>query len=214
MKYKCEVIKDLLPLYVDGVSSKESNKIIEEHLKECKKCEETYEKLKDNSFIDEVKNNSNDNEESKKVIKSIKNKIFRGKLLFAVVAIVVVLICLCSIYTYMNKKIIPINYEDNINILEKDGNIYAVLKNNTYINVKSKIVETVNEDGNIETSLYFYFSTTLWDNSFNASSNYSSEYILVPTDKEIPDNIYYFVGDYKDLEIQDNLKTSTLLWKK
>lgn len=42
MKYDCEVIRDLLPLYKDGVSNKKSNEIIEEHLKECKECNEYY----------------------------------------------------------------------------------------------------------------------------------------------------------------------------
>jgi len=42
MKYDCEVIRDLLPLYKDGVSNKKSNEVIEEHLKECKACKEYY----------------------------------------------------------------------------------------------------------------------------------------------------------------------------
>lgn len=214
MKYKCEVIKDLLPLYVDGVSSKESDKIIEEHLKECKECKENYENLKDSSFIDEIKHNSSDNESSKKAMKSIKSKIFRGKLLFAIIAVVFVLICLFTTYTYMNNKIIPINYDNNVSIVEKNGNIYAILKNNTYVNAKSKIVETTNEKGEIETTLYFYFSTTLWDKTFNTSSNYSSEYVLVPDGKNIPNNIYYLVGDYEDLEVKEDLITTTLLWEK
>lgn len=42
MKYDCEVIRDLLPIYKDGVANKKSNEVIEEHLKECKVCEEYY----------------------------------------------------------------------------------------------------------------------------------------------------------------------------
>lgn len=42
MKYDCEVIKDLLPIYKDGVTNKKSNEVIEEHLKECKECKEYY----------------------------------------------------------------------------------------------------------------------------------------------------------------------------
>ena len=30
---KCEMIRDLLPLYIDGLTSKESNQEIEKHLK-------------------------------------------------------------------------------------------------------------------------------------------------------------------------------------
>ena len=34
----CEVIKDLLPLYVDDICSEKSKDIIEEHLAECEEC--------------------------------------------------------------------------------------------------------------------------------------------------------------------------------
>ena len=42
----CEIIKDAMPLYLDGISGSVTNEIIEEHLKECEKCREVYEKLK------------------------------------------------------------------------------------------------------------------------------------------------------------------------
>ena len=45
MKYDCEVIRDLLPIYKDGVANKKSNEVVEEHLKECKMCEEYYNDL-------------------------------------------------------------------------------------------------------------------------------------------------------------------------
>ena len=44
---KCEVIKDLLPLYVDEVVSDESRSLIEEHLKECSGCREYCQQLRE-----------------------------------------------------------------------------------------------------------------------------------------------------------------------
>ncbi len=41
-KIPCEVIRDLLPSYVDGISSEVSNHMIEEHLKECEECTGIY----------------------------------------------------------------------------------------------------------------------------------------------------------------------------
>ena len=38
MKYDCEVIRDLLPLYQDGVCSENSRLAVEEHLSECPAC--------------------------------------------------------------------------------------------------------------------------------------------------------------------------------
>ena len=38
MKYPCDLIRDLLPLYQDGVCSEESRAAVEEHLRECPSC--------------------------------------------------------------------------------------------------------------------------------------------------------------------------------
>lgn len=38
MKYNCELIQDLLPLYHDEVCSAESRRVVDEHLKECEQC--------------------------------------------------------------------------------------------------------------------------------------------------------------------------------
>lgn len=38
MNYKCEVIEDLLPLYYDGICSRETKIAVEEHIKNCKSC--------------------------------------------------------------------------------------------------------------------------------------------------------------------------------
>lgn len=43
----CEIIKDLLPLYVEDVCSEKSKSEIEKHLKECEGCRKYYELLKD-----------------------------------------------------------------------------------------------------------------------------------------------------------------------
>ncbi len=38
MKYSCEIIKDLLPLYIDNCCSLNSRKVVEDHLAECADC--------------------------------------------------------------------------------------------------------------------------------------------------------------------------------
>lgn len=42
---KCEMIRDLLPLYIDGITSEVSNKEIEAHLKECSGCRQCYQEM-------------------------------------------------------------------------------------------------------------------------------------------------------------------------
>ena len=52
MKYECDMIADLLPLYKDGACSEASEKIIKEHLSECEKCSTLLDRMGE-SEIDE-----------------------------------------------------------------------------------------------------------------------------------------------------------------
>ncbi len=45
-KISCNVIRDLLPLYCDGVCSPDSLTLVEEHLKKCPECSALLEKMK------------------------------------------------------------------------------------------------------------------------------------------------------------------------
>lgn len=46
MKAECEVVRDLLPLYIDGVCSAESRTLVEEHLSGCDTCREVCERMR------------------------------------------------------------------------------------------------------------------------------------------------------------------------
>ena len=43
---KCEIIKDLLPSYIDELTSEVSNEAVKEHLSECESCRAYYEEMK------------------------------------------------------------------------------------------------------------------------------------------------------------------------
>jgi|GEM_PF-4170144 Predicted integral membrane protein len=47
MKIKCDVVKDLMPLYIDDVCTAESKKLLEEHIAECTECNNELKKMKD-----------------------------------------------------------------------------------------------------------------------------------------------------------------------
>ncbi len=52
MRNKCDIIRDLLPLYIDGIASKASREYVEEHLRACDDCRSEYERLKTSSLDD------------------------------------------------------------------------------------------------------------------------------------------------------------------
>ena len=59
MNKECEVIRDLLPLYVDDVCSGTSRELIEEHLQDCPECSAILEKIRKN----EIENNLREEKE-------------------------------------------------------------------------------------------------------------------------------------------------------
>ena len=48
----CNIVKDLIPLYIDGCCSEESEKIVKEHIDTCDKCKKLFEDM--NSATDVV----------------------------------------------------------------------------------------------------------------------------------------------------------------
>ena len=54
MKNDCEVVRDLLPLYHDGVCSPKSRELIEEHLRECEACRKELEEIKKEISVSNV----------------------------------------------------------------------------------------------------------------------------------------------------------------
>ena len=80
----CDIIKDLLPLYVDGVISEDSRKLVDEHLESCSECKEYHEKLISSDVP--IKKAADD----KAALKRIRRKINMRKLLVGCVAALVV----------------------------------------------------------------------------------------------------------------------------
>ena len=45
MKNRCDIVQDLLPLYVDGCCHPGSRELVEEHLQECPACKQTWQEM-------------------------------------------------------------------------------------------------------------------------------------------------------------------------
>ncbi len=227
MKYQCEVIKDLLPLYVDDVCSKESKKIIEEHLEICDICKQYYNAMKssDNSIISEDKNNEILADSLKKVKKQIKAK----NLIAVTGTLIIVFAFLCiSIIAIIGLQhmdyIIP--YSDNITLTEetpeewqewytdRDNQLIIRAKGKQIVGMISELVE-VEEEGKKEKVLFFNITTTPWHDIVTGDDDVSYQFL---SNVEV-DKVYYYPGYMMDVEaIGDGelpviIETSTLLWE-
>ena len=95
MNYPCGIIKDLLPLYIDGIANEDSRTAVEEHLRNCERCRETYEAMTaPESFNGEesiIQEDINMADSLKKVKKRLNKKIRNIILRCAVLALALIL---------------------------------------------------------------------------------------------------------------------------
>lgn len=76
----CKIIKDLLPLYIDGCCSDESSDEIENHLRECAECKAIYDAMKANLPSEE--NSISANPSKVRRVNYIKASLLQSSLLF------------------------------------------------------------------------------------------------------------------------------------
>ena len=70
MSKQCEIVQDLLPLYVDGVCSEASAELVKGHVEACEACRTVYEKLTETQYEDSLQS------EEKAVMARYKRKVF------------------------------------------------------------------------------------------------------------------------------------------
>ena len=58
MKITCNIIEDLLPLYIDDMVSEDSRQLVEEHLKECAACRKMLDEMKKENQLRTVSENA------------------------------------------------------------------------------------------------------------------------------------------------------------
>lgn len=92
---KCEIVRDLLPLYVDGLTSVETSAEIEEHLKSCEKCRKILNEM--SKALVPVKVEQKEEIDYLKKVKKRNHK----KIVTAVLAAVLVLIGLLGIKIFI-----------------------------------------------------------------------------------------------------------------
>lgn len=104
MKEKnCNLVKDLLPNYIDKITSNETNTFIEEHLENCAECRKAFENMSEEIQIDDHKS-----EDDKKIniFRKVNKKI---RFLKAIIFVIIFLILIIFI-----RKVIIINNIENM----------------------------------------------------------------------------------------------------
>lgn len=135
MKKDCEIVNDLLPLYIDDVCSKSSSSFVERHLKKCKDCEKKFQKLSGN-IVNEVQ----DENVKEKNYKELFNRI---KFNYILKTILITLLIMFPILVWItNGNIFAVNI-DSLHINNKANQLFTALKESDH----DKINNLFTEDG-------------------------------------------------------------------
>lgn len=88
---KCEIIRDLFPSYMDGLTSEESNEAIEEHLEKCKECRDYLEAMKKEMvsarYVERRKEDLKRDVKPLKKLKRVTRQMIAGTVLVCIVVI-------------------------------------------------------------------------------------------------------------------------------
>lgn len=97
---ECDIIQDLLPSYSDKISSKATNKLVEEHLKQCENCKTVLKNMNndiDTSFLD-------NQEEKIDYLKGFKKR--KKTIVILSIAITISILLIVFAFNVVNKNIL------------------------------------------------------------------------------------------------------------
>ena len=119
MKYPCDVIKDLMPLYADGICSEESRKAVDEHCSECLPC-----RTRLDDMLSEIPNKNGSIKTPPGFVNPIK-KIVGRRVKFIVASLLI-----CSLIAAASIKAVILTVNENNCV---DGESWSTLKAERYI---------------------------------------------------------------------------------
>jgi hypothetical protein len=181
MKISCNVIRDILPLYVENMASQDTRDIVEEHIASCEKCKKrleemrTFEEMPVDTDIAPLRN--------------IQNTLRRNKLQTIIFSVMVTLVFAVVTMAYLTTPAY-ISYNENaVSIIEKDDG--TVL-----LNFSEEVSGfNVTEYPAADKSGYVYDITT-WETIWHQkiSKNNLKNTVLNPNGETVA-SIYYYNTD-------------------
>lgn len=103
MKNDCNIILDILPLYIEGMVSDDTVSFVEEHLTHCPMCQEELAKLKSPTKADNMQSCSVTCEKDALPLKILKKKLRRKRIITAVVSAVLAIAFLIGGFTLLTQ---------------------------------------------------------------------------------------------------------------
>lgn len=95
MKRECNIVRDLLPLYVENMASEETREFVEAHLSNCPECNEIYDSMLETKG-DEKLGLDEKEEQNKEILPLliVKRKLNKKRIVTSIIAVVISLVIL------------------------------------------------------------------------------------------------------------------------
>lgn len=207
----CNVIGDILPLYVDGVVCDDTKIIVEEHLRRCPACRKEAALLENRLALPA---DSKGPLEDAQVIRGFRKKWRNKKILIVSLSIMITFAACFSLFQWMNNYEVYIPYDQSLfSVTSKsNGSVVIHYYGETFAGVrefgtertKSRAASFDSETGeNLGNIGYFYCYDTLWSKYVTPlfSKNEKGEHSFVFGQGDVVDSLYY--GDFeKDLNME------------
>lgn len=129
----CKIVRDLLPSYIDSLTSETTNQYIEEHLNNCEECKNVLEDMKKELKLDETQKDG-------KEVQYIKK--FSNKMKILKIALIVIL--LIFVLSYARKMIIIVGLNTKASDFMNSTNYYVKTLN--YAGDSLNIIEIYKKD--------------------------------------------------------------------
>ena len=195
---KCNIVKDLMALYVDDMLTEDSKEFVEEHMKTCPECKEEYRQM---SAQIQIPMNMD-----AKPIKKVKRKIWKRMILAVLLTAVV-----CVLFLVGSLTIVPMDYEKYdlehvLKVKEEDNCLYLVRMGATahamYVYAFPEVVTEVKDssDGKQHVDYNVYIESIVFDQIH--ISSFSKEHYA--TELETEDSIftsYNRIGEVEEEQV-------------
>lgn len=214
----CNIIKDILPLYVDGVVSDDTKEMVKEHLDSCEECKKEVELMKQEICIPA--------EKEALLIKNFKKKLRNKKLIISGLSILLTGLILFGtfILIFHYDRVVP--YAESlikIEIQDSDrlvSHYYGV----SYYSISATNPITLKIDGKEKNVIFLYYTETFAKSHtrrlINQEENRDErDFIFSLDNKENVDAIYYAEFDARRIFEEGNnwntvLENAVLIWEK
>lgn len=151
-KISCNVIGDLLPLYVDGVVSEDTKKLVEDHLEGCETCQKAAEEMGKELVLPA---NGEMAAAETRFLQKMKKTWTKRKIRTSVISVAVTAVVILGSYMALTFPQWMIPYEpENFSVAVEDGQVCV------YYTGEGKINCSYGYDG--EDEFFLYFTRNPW----------------------------------------------------